>query len=378
MNRVVVINGPNLDLLGVREPERYGTTTLPELDARVVDWGKELGLEVETFQSNHEGALIDRIHDARTTADGIVINAAALTHYSSALADALRSVSLPVVEVHISNIFEREAWRRQSVVTPLASTSIYGRGSDGYRWALKHLVNRSQAAFTTIPYGSLPDQVGDLRIAAGGTRALAILIHGGLWRHEWTRDITEGLAVDLVARGYATWNLEYRRLGRGGGWPESFGDIDAALAAAPGLTGFSPAHTVVIGHSAGGTMALLGARLRPALLVGLAPLTDLVGFKYEHGGEDPVARLLDGDQPPPSEYSPFHRLPLEVPTIIGVAERDRLVPVSELRRYEAAARTAGDEIELILGDLVHMALLEPSSSGWIAVADRIGSRISPL
>ncbi len=133
---VLVINGPNLNLLGTREPEVYGTATLSDLDEMCAAWGSELGLTVSTFQSNHEGAIIDRVHAAAGNADGIVLNAGALTHYSYALYDALVAVGLPTVEVHISDIHAREEWRRRSVIQPACLTQISGEGLDGYRRAL--------------------------------------------------------------------------------------------------------------------------------------------------------------------------------------------------------------------------------------------------
>jgi len=136
---VLVINGPNLNMLGTREPEIYGTTTLSELDTMCIEWGAGLGLTVSTFQSNHEGAIIDRIQAAASNSDGIVINAGAFTHYSYALYDALVAVGLPTVEVHISDIHSREEWRRHSVIQPACLTQISGEGLDGYRRALEIL-----------------------------------------------------------------------------------------------------------------------------------------------------------------------------------------------------------------------------------------------
>ena len=133
---VLVVNGPNLNLLGRREPDIYGMTTLQELDGMCIDWGAELGLAVSVFQSNHEGAIIDRIQAAADDSDGIVINVGALTHYSYAIYDALVAVSLPTVEVHISDIHAREEWRRRSVVQPACLAQISGEGLDGYRRAL--------------------------------------------------------------------------------------------------------------------------------------------------------------------------------------------------------------------------------------------------
>jgi 3-dehydroquinate dehydratase-2 len=142
--RVLVVNGPNLNLLGVRSPEVYGHRSLADLEERCTAWGAELGLEVETFQSNHEGDIIDRLHAALGTADGIVINPGALTHYSYALHDAIEAVAIPTVEVHLSDISAREPWRAHSVVAPVCLASIAGRGFEGYRDALAALANLSR------------------------------------------------------------------------------------------------------------------------------------------------------------------------------------------------------------------------------------------
>ncbi|MDH3539601.1 MAG: type II 3-dehydroquinate dehydratase [Acidimicrobiia bacterium] len=136
MSTVLVINGPNLNLLGTREPDVYGSTTLAQLNNLCIEWGAELGLAVTAFQSNHEGAIIDRIHAAAGDSDGIVINAGALTHYSYAVYDALVAVAIPTVEVHISDIHSREEWRRASVIQPACLVQISGEGLDGYRRAL--------------------------------------------------------------------------------------------------------------------------------------------------------------------------------------------------------------------------------------------------
>jgi 3-dehydroquinate dehydratase-2 len=137
--RVLIVNGPNLNLLGIRRPDVYGELTLGELEDRCRQWGRDLGLVVDTFQSNHEGGLIDRLHDAIGTADGVVLNPGALTHYSYALHDAIEAIGLPVVEVHISDISSREPWRAESVISPACAATISGQGIDGYRQALEHL-----------------------------------------------------------------------------------------------------------------------------------------------------------------------------------------------------------------------------------------------
>ena len=137
--RVLVVNGPNLNLLGTRRPEVYGTTTLGELEEMCRQWGTELGCSVSVFQSNHEGAIIDRLHEAIGRCDGIVINPGALTHYSYALHDAIEASNIPTVEVHISNIAARESWRAVSVIAPVCVASITGQGVEGYRRAIEVL-----------------------------------------------------------------------------------------------------------------------------------------------------------------------------------------------------------------------------------------------
>jgi len=136
---VLVVNGPNLNLLGSRQPELYGTTTLAELEQHCRDWGRQLGLEVETFQSNHEGAILDRLHEAGGNIEGLVINPGALSHYSYALHDAIEAIKILTVEVHITDLNRREAWRRQSVIAPVCLARIMGKGIDGYREALSIL-----------------------------------------------------------------------------------------------------------------------------------------------------------------------------------------------------------------------------------------------
>ena len=132
MKRVLVIHGPNLNLLGVREPSVYGTTTLADIDRALVARGAESGITVDTMQSNGEGAIIDAIHAARGTYDGIVMNPGAYTHTSVAIRDAVAAVGVPVVEVHLSNIHAREKFRRTSLIAPVAVGQICGFGADSY------------------------------------------------------------------------------------------------------------------------------------------------------------------------------------------------------------------------------------------------------
>ncbi|NVO55231.1 type II 3-dehydroquinate dehydratase [Rhodobacteraceae bacterium B1Z28] len=139
MRNVLVLNGPNLNLLGTRQPEVYGSTTLQMVEDLCVQHGVSVGLQVSHLQSNHEGALIDAIHAARGVQDGLVLNAGAFTHTSVALMDAIASVELPVVEVHLSNIHAREAFRHKSFIAPVALGQICGFGAQSYVLALDAL-----------------------------------------------------------------------------------------------------------------------------------------------------------------------------------------------------------------------------------------------
>jgi 3-dehydroquinate dehydratase-2 len=140
--RIAVLNGPNLNLLGQREPELYGHTTLAEIEAMVREAARPHGAEIDWLQTNHEGALVDAVQALRGRADGALVNAAALTHSSLALRDALLAVKVPFVEVHLSNIFAREPARRHSVIADLAIGLVSGFGAQSYLLALEALVGR--------------------------------------------------------------------------------------------------------------------------------------------------------------------------------------------------------------------------------------------
>ncbi|WP_415920471.1 type II 3-dehydroquinate dehydratase [Tateyamaria sp. SN6-1] len=140
MLSILVLNGPNLNLLGLREPTIYGATTLAEVEADVTTYGTERGVTVTCAQSNHEGALVDAIHAARGTHDGIVLNAGAYTHTSIALRDAIAGTAVPTVELHLSNIHARESFRHHSMIAPVAVGMICGFGAAGYRLALDAII----------------------------------------------------------------------------------------------------------------------------------------------------------------------------------------------------------------------------------------------
>ena len=142
--KISVIHGPNLNLLGVREPETYGRVTLAEIDAALRELGEELGVEVHTCQHNSEGDIIDEIQRAGGYADGIVINPAGYTHTSVAIHDALKAVPIPAVEVHLSNIHAREQWRQHSMTAPACVGVIAGLGAQGYLLALRAVCSLSE------------------------------------------------------------------------------------------------------------------------------------------------------------------------------------------------------------------------------------------
>ena len=138
MRKVLVVNGPNLNLLGRREPEVYGTVTLDDINTKLQSCADELKLEVKFFQSNSEGAIIDFLHKEGFDADGLIINAGALTHYSYAIRDAITSVGIAAIEVHLSNIYSREEFRHKSVIAPICQGHIVGFGAEGYFMAIAH------------------------------------------------------------------------------------------------------------------------------------------------------------------------------------------------------------------------------------------------
>jgi 3-dehydroquinate dehydratase II len=138
--KILILHGPNLNLLGTREPEIYGSQTLNDIDEQLGELGKELGAEVKCFQSNNEGALVDALHDARSWAGGIVFNPGAYTHTSIALRDAIAGIGIPVIEVHLSNVYAREEFRHVSMISAVCKGKILGLGWRSYTLALRALV----------------------------------------------------------------------------------------------------------------------------------------------------------------------------------------------------------------------------------------------
>lgn len=142
--KILIMHGPNLNLLGEREPGIYGDTNFDTLNAHLIEYADALGLEAEIFQSNHEGALIDKLHESRKEFAGVVLNAGAYTHYSYAIADAIKAIRIPVIEVHISNVFARDQFRSHSVIAPVCSGSISGFGLLSYELGVKALAEMTK------------------------------------------------------------------------------------------------------------------------------------------------------------------------------------------------------------------------------------------
>ena len=143
--KILVVNGPNINMLGVREPNVYGVKTFAELEKCLFEWGKEYGAQIKSFQSNHEGAIIDELQSALGSFDGIIINPAGYTHTSVAILDALRAVGLPTVEVHLTDISAREDYRKVSLISTYAEKVIVGKGFDGYRQAIEYLTGKVES-----------------------------------------------------------------------------------------------------------------------------------------------------------------------------------------------------------------------------------------
>lgn len=373
--RILLLNGPNLNLLGRRAPEVYGSDTLADVTERCHAHAARLGHRLDDFQSNHEGELIDAIHAARETAGGIVFNPGAYSHTSYALHDAIEAVGIPTVEIHISNVREREPWRRISVTEPACVYQIFGRGVTGYLDAISHLHYRAAHPPVTLPYGPHPDQVADLRLPdAPGPHPVAVLVHGGGWMDPYTRDLMDGAAVDLAARGTATWNLEYRRIPPVGGWRDSIADVSAGVGALSSLSGdhgLDRGRVTVIGHSAGAQLGFFAAKtasVRPARFVSLAGMLDL-----GNGGPgfDGLlsAFLGDGGHARLPAVDPIRALPAGVPTVAVLGLRDRSVTPDQSRRFVEAARAAGDRCRLVeLPETDHMDVISPLAAEWDDVA----------
>jgi acetyl esterase/lipase len=265
---------------------------------------------------------------------------------------------------------------------------VRGRGFDALPWGLKSLLARARMPFSTHIYGPHRDQVADLRVPdAPGPHPVVVLIHGGAWRANWERDLMDPMAVDLGERGYATWNLDYRRVGTGGGWPTTFEDVGAGIDALAGVdVPLDLERLVVLGHSAGGQLALWaaaqpGARVKPALILSIAGVPDLIEGAERGVYERAIEGLMDGlPADHPADYaaaSPAELLPIGTPQLLVHGLRDLADNVDMNRVYAARALAAGDRLEMVeLPDSDHFDLIEPGTPGWETVAGLLSERVS--
>ncbi|MHA7240666.1 alpha/beta hydrolase [Arthrobacter sp. TMS1-12-1] len=257
----------------------------------------------------------------------------------------------------------------------------------------------ASAAPQRFRYGDDPSQFADLYLPAGGTavRGVVVIIHGGYWRSTYGAELGEPLAQDLVVRGYACWNLEYRRAGNGGGWPATFDDVAAGidhLAVAAGEHGLDLRSTTALGHSAGGHLAVWAAgrsalpagapgagtpAVPLAAVVSQAGVLDLAAARTLGLSDHAVENLL-GDSGDPERYAladPTTAVPLAVPVYAVHGTEDATVPISQSEAYVAAATAAGATAELVRVPGDHFAVITPGSAAWEAVLDRLGKATGP-
>jgi 3-dehydroquinate dehydratase-2 len=366
--RILVINGPNLNLLGTREPAIYGSATLADLEG---EWRRRANAStasIEAFQSNHEGAIIDAIQGAAGRYDGMIINAGALTHYSYSLRDAVAASDVATVEVHISNIYEREEWRHFSVLSDVCQLSIVGRGTDGYLNAIDHLIAIATSPPLTTAYADHPDASLDLRVPSGtGPHPVALLIHGGFWGDIWKRDLMDPMAVALTPLGWATVNIEYTR-GHG-----SHGSAAADVEAAAQWINDNAAtyqldaeRIVAIGHSAGGYLALLLAERGSTIsaAVPLAAVSSLTAISESRPDDDPVALLLGATRSEAPRLWDQAELTGEpgVPVHMLHGDKDDIVPADHSNAY--ASLGGVDTTATIVEGIGHMDLIDTCGDSW--------------
>lgn len=369
--RILVINGPNLQLLGTREPDVYGSETLSDLEGQWRRWATARGGSIEVFQSNHEGAIVDVIGDAIGRYDGIVINAGALTHYSYSIRDAISAVEIPAVEVHMSNIHEREAWRNISVLEDACELTIVGRGALGYLNAIDHLVSRKAHPPQTIHYAERPDALLDLRTPiASGPHPVALLIHGGFWREIWKRDVMDPMATALLDLGWATVNIEYRR--GFASYPGATADVRAAsdwVTQNAHHYDLDANRIVALGHSSGGYLALNLAHSDAPIsaAVGLSAVSDLSALAESSPTDDPVAAFLGSsaaDAPRLWDQAELSGSPV-APVRLIHGGADNAVPPAQSEAY--LRRTDAPQKASIVEDCGHMNMIEPTSGAWQAI-----------
>lgn len=358
--------------------------------------GARLGLRAEAEWCDDEPALIASLEAARSRGEAIVLCPGGLGDREAVREAAAAEGAAPLVWLDLRVALEP----RDRGLQELGVATIRGRGLEGIRWAVEHLAARAAWPVATERYGDDPEQVGDLRLPASGEapHPVCVVLHGGSWRERWERDLMDGLAVDLARRGYATWNLEYRRVGpSGGGWPATCADVAAGIDALEDLAERHPLdldRVVLVGHSAGGHLSAwaaaraglpagapgAGPRVSPRLIVPLAGVFDLA--ETARRGLDEMSTIAFMGATPeddPEAYalaSPAERLPLGVPQLVVCGTADRPDLVDDNRVYCSLARAAGDDVDYLeLPGADHFDVIDPRSLPWLAIADRLGQAL---
>ncbi|MFJ6153417.1 alpha/beta hydrolase family protein [Micromonospora profundi] len=289
---------------------------------------------------------------------------------------------------------QNTVWYDPTVEPPVpGAVHLAGRGLWGVAWAIRHAVHRLRSPATRIAYGPHPDQWGDLRLPSSPSAEaapVAVLLHGGFWRSVWGADLMDAVAIDLAGRGYASWNMEYRRPDRHG-WEATTEDVAAGVAALRDLAGdglLDADRVVILGHSAGGQLALrvaadLAAGERApvsvALVVSLAGVLDLTEGERRNLGDGAITEALGGSPATaPRRYAesdPMLRLPIRVPALLVQGTEDSLDLVDANRRYAEAARSAGDDVRYLEQSGDHFAVIDPDSAIWQATMTAVGRHV---
>jgi len=376
--RIVAVPGPGLD------------------GAECARWAAEFGIEVDVRADEPVVVLRGLAADGAAGSAGVIVAPGPAGLGDPALAEAIGGTGVPVVFVEPGNLRRTGPEPESTGLVAAGGRVLYGRGPDTARYAVLFLARRLGRAPDTLAYGPDPSHEGDLWVPDGkGRHPVAVLFHGGFWYHAWERDLMDGLAADLAARGIAAWNVEYRRVGAGGGWPATGEDAGRAtdhLAALAPVYRLDLSRVVVLGHSAGAQLALwVAARGRrgsvhPALAVGLATIGDLEGAMADGVGGGSVARLLEGAgvgagdrEVALCDASPLARLPIGVPQLLAHAVDDEVVPVSQTTHYAETARAAGDDVTVLqLEGGGHFELIDPGSPAWAAVAPVLQEKVIPV
>ena len=390
--------------------ERIAVVPGPGLDGdECVRWAAEAGVAVEIRPGDPAAVLAALASghpslsagpgaadpEAPTDPDrlgGVIMAPGGDGYDAPGLAAAVAAVGVPVVVVEPANIRKTLSRPEDTRLLQAGARLLYGRGPETARHAVLFLARRRTQRPDALAYGPEPGQEGDLWTPVAGRtpHPVAVLFHGGFWYHAWERDLMDGLALDLARRGIAAWNVEYRRVGAGGGWPASAEDAGRAtehlLALAP-VYGLDLGRVAVLGHSAGAQLALwVAARRRraavhPRMVVGLATIGDLAAARAERIGGGSVDRFLDGVgvadfEAALAEASPRARVPIGVPTLLAHAADDEVVPVGQSTAYAEAAKRAGDDVTMLRFEAGgHFDLIDPASAAWAAVAGRLEEKL---